>query len=155
MSLHKMVNHLFSVCMIHSRKLHFTFLLHFFKAYLPFLQGIESNKQNTTYNIHRLPKIQFQFYIEEETSPQSFFSYLEVKLGHVQSGLSASKTANKLLESLKSDHVGLRYLKVDVVMGVKLAKKSGKKVTRGWQKMVSKKLQKGDKVAMIINLATD
>ena len=84
MSLHKMVNNLFSMCMIHSRKLHFTFLLYFFKAYLPFLQGTEANKQNATCNLHRLPKIPFQFYIEEETSPQSFFSYLDVRLEHVQ-----------------------------------------------------------------------
>ena len=69
-----MVNHLFSTCMIHSRKLHFTFLLYFFKAYLPFLARYrDANKQNAACNLHRLPKIQFQFYIEEETSPQPFY----------------------------------------------------------------------------------
>ena len=136
MSLHKMVTQLFSMCMIHSRKLQFNFLLFFFKAYLPFLQGTEANKQNATCNLHRLPKIQFQFYIEEVTSPQPFFSYPEVRLGHVQSSLSANKTAKKVLELLKSDHVELRYLKVDVVMGVKLAKK----VAKRWQKGGKKRL---------------
>ena len=46
--------------------------------------------------------------------------------------------------------MGLRYLKVNVV-GVKLAKKGGQKKAKGWWK----RLQKGDKVVMIIKLATD
>ena len=59
----------------------------------------------------------------------------------------STKQRAKVLELSKSDHAGLRYLKVDVVMGVKLAKNCGKKEV--------KRLQKGDQVVMIINLATD
>ena len=79
----------------------------------------------------------------------------------VQSGLSASLIRNKVLESKssKSNHdtkILLRYLKGDDVLGVgkkvakrrqKCGKKGCKKVAKGWQKL--------DKVAMIINLATD
>ena len=133
----------------------------FFKAYLPFLQGTEANKQNTTCNLHRLPKIHYQFYIEEETTPQPFFSYPEVRLGHVHSGLLASKTAKKVLELSKSDH-GTEIPQSGCCDGRQLAKqwqKGGEKEAKRWhevgKKVGEKLLQKGDKVAMIINLATN
>ena len=102
MSLHKMVNHLFSTCMIHSRKLHFNFLL-------PFLQG---NKWNCCLQfIHRLPKIHFQFYVEEETSPQPFFQLAWGQIGTwPELFVNLQNSQNKVLELSKSDHVGLRYL---------------------------------------------
>ena len=115
------------------------FLLYFFKAYLLFLQGTEANKHNATCNLHRLTKIQFQFYIEEETSPQPFFSYPEVRSRHVQNGLTAYKTAKKSVEVIKIGPCGKRWWE------------GGERVS----KRLQKKLQKGDKVAMIISLTTD
>ena len=138
-----MVTQLFSMCMIHSRKLHFTFLVYFFKAYLLFLQGTEANKQNTACNLHRLPKIQSQFYIEEETSLQPFlqlrsevsFSILRSDWDMSRVICQPSKQQKKVMELSKSDHVGLRYHKVDVVMGVKLAKRRHKGGEKGCKRV--------------------
>ena len=112
--------------MIHSRKLQFIFYCSFSKNICPFCK-VQRQTNKTPLAIYiDFPKFSFKFYIEEETSLQPFFRYHEVRLGHVQSSLSVNKTEKKVLELSKSDHAVLRYLKVDVVMGVKLAKK--------WQK---------------------
>ena len=92
------MNQLFSaIPYIHSRKLHFTLFVVIFQKHISALPArySDANKQNVACNLHSLHKIHFQFYIKEETSPQPFFSYPEVRLGHVQSSLSANKTAKK------------------------------------------------------------
>ena len=112
------------------------FLLYFFKAYLPFLEGTEANNQNAACNLHRQNSVSILHWGGNISS-----TFLQLSWGQIGTcqdcGLSSSKTAKRVLELSKSDHVGLRYLKVDVVMGVKLAKKSGKKVAKkvakGWQ----------------------
>ena len=93
-----------------------------------------------------IPKIQFQKNLRRKNLLNHSSAILRSAWNMSRVVCQPPKQRKKVLESSKSDH-GLRYLKVDVVMGVKLTKKVAKRR--------QKRLQKGDKVAMIVNLATD
>ena len=86
MSLYEMVTHLFSAIHLFTPENYISLFCWTFSKRTSALSARyrDANKQNAACNLHRLSKIHFQFYFEEETSPQSFFSYLEFRLGHVQ-----------------------------------------------------------------------
>ena len=155
----KMVTQFFSACMIHSRKLHFTFLFYFFKAYLSFLQGTvtQTNKMPLAIYID-FPKFSFNFTLRRKyllnlssATLRSDWNMSRVVCQPTKQRKKCWNCWNWTMWDWDTSKWMLWWVSSWQKKVAKRRWKGGKRVV----KKVAKWWRKVGKVAMIINLATD